>query len=100
MGLQANLQDPALLAFAASLDLEVNDLERFFYILSAEGKRRVDLEAFVVGCIKMRGTARSMDLFDLQMTQREEVEHIRTLERYCKRQFERLYDLLSANKIM
>ena len=34
-------------------------------VLSDRGKRTVDLETFVVGCIKLRGAAKSVDLMDL-----------------------------------
>jgi len=31
-------------------------------VLSGRGKRLVDLDTFIVGCIKLRGAAKSMDI--------------------------------------
>lgn len=47
-----HMQDPHLVAFAGSLDIEPVDLEQFFSILSRGGKQPVDLEQFVMGCIR------------------------------------------------
>merc|ERR1719230_2070854 len=66
-----------VVAFAESLEIETTDLEQFFSILSANGTRPVDLETFVVGCIKLRGVAKSMDLMDLLITQKKFVEEQR-----------------------
>jgi len=65
-----HLADPRLRAFAESLELEVNDLEQFFSILSNGGRNEVDMESFVIGCIKLRGNAKSIDLMDLMTSQR------------------------------
>ena len=92
--MQEHMEDPALQAFATSLEIEVNDLEQFFSILSSGGKRQVDLESFVVACIKMRGSARSMDLFDLLLAHRDESEDTRKFEHYCREEFERLHEML------
>jgi len=61
----AHLHQPQMHAFASSLDIDVTDARRFFEVLSDRGHRAVDIETFVVGCIKMRGPARSVDLVDL-----------------------------------
>jgi len=60
-----HLNSPWLYAFASALDLEASDIEEFFSLLSGEGCFQVDVDAFVVGCMKMRGAARSMDLLTL-----------------------------------
>merc|ERR1719443_607591 len=65
-----HLVDPRMQAFAASLEIETEDLQQFFSILSGSGHRTVDLETFVIGCIKLRGMARSVDLIDLVLSHR------------------------------
>merc|ERR1712032_1498834 len=65
------LEDPEMAAFAASFGIEATDLEQFFGILSANGQRLVDLETFVVGCVKLKGQARSVDMMDILITQRQ-----------------------------
>jgi len=59
------LKEPGVHAFAASLQIDVTDARQFFHILSGNGRVPVDLETFVIGCIKLRGQARSVDLVQL-----------------------------------
>merc|ERR1719329_2018101 len=89
-----HMGDPELSAFAASLDLEANDLEQFFSILSLGGRRKVSLETFVVGCIKLRGPAKSMDVTEMLLTQREGAEHQRFFEKRCMAEIGKLHHIL------
>merc|ERR1719350_963150 len=50
---------PRLQAFAASLGMDVYDTLVFFKTLSGNLNRSVDLETFVMGCIKLRGEAKA-----------------------------------------
>jgi hypothetical protein len=59
------LTDPALLAFMESLEIDASDIEQFFAAVSGDGELSVDVETFVVGCMKLKGNARSMDLLSL-----------------------------------
>jgi len=61
--------NPQMAAFASSLDLDVSDITQFYKMLSCRGRYSVDAETFVVGCLKLRGTARSLDLQGLIVSQ-------------------------------
>lgn len=80
-----HIGDPALDAFAIELEIDSEDLEQFFNILSSNGTRSVDLETFVVGCIKLRGMAKSMDMMDMMLTLKR---HITDTARYFQDQGE------------
>eukprot|EP00929_Paragymnodinium_shiwhaense_P096628 TRINITY_DN58275_c0_g1_i1.p1 TRINITY_DN58275_c0_g1~~TRINITY_DN58275_c0_g1_i1.p1 ORF type:complete len:686 (-),score=165.63 TRINITY_DN58275_c0_g1_i1:286-2343(-) len=73
----AALEDQEAVAFASTLEIEITDLKQFFSILSKGGTKDVDVETFVVGCIKMRGNARSMDLVSLITMEKEFVREVR-----------------------
>jgi len=62
--------DPEMVAFAASLELDVTDITQFYSMLSCRGRYPVDMDTFVTGCMKLKGAARSMDLQDLIASQR------------------------------
>jgi len=62
--------DPEMVAFAWSLELDVTDIAQFYSMLSCRGRYTVDLDTFVVGCMKLKGYARSMDLQGLIATQK------------------------------
>eukprot|EP00929_Paragymnodinium_shiwhaense_P046824 TRINITY_DN2381_c0_g1_i1.p1 TRINITY_DN2381_c0_g1~~TRINITY_DN2381_c0_g1_i1.p1 ORF type:complete len:788 (-),score=160.85 TRINITY_DN2381_c0_g1_i1:470-2833(-) len=86
------LHDPRSVAFASTMNIEVTDLKQFFSVLSVNGSQPVDLETFVVGCIKLRGAAKSMDLMELMYFHRQAVEQARRqqvkFEEFCTAQFE------------
>lgn len=57
------LADPTVKAYLHSLGLEVKDAYMFFETLrSISGGEEVDIDAFVEGCMKMRGAATGIDL--------------------------------------
>merc|ERR1719181_519984 len=66
-----HVETPQMQAFASSLEIDTSDAKQFFCILSDHGKRQVDIETFVVGCIKLKGQAKSMDLMDLVYAHRQ-----------------------------
>lgn len=60
---QERLKDPAVKMYMLSLGLEVRDAQIFFETLrNISGTEEVDIDAFVEGCIKMKGTASGIDL--------------------------------------
>lgn len=63
--IEAHLEDREMVAFASRMGIDLLDVKKFYDILSSRGKRKVDLGTFVVGCMKLHGTARSMDLAHL-----------------------------------
>lgn len=82
-------EDPEMVAFASSLDVEILDVKQFFSALSSRGRHPVDLDTFVVGCIKLKGLAKSMDLLEL-------MENHKQVSRVHERQFTRILRRLDA----
>jgi len=62
----AHVDSPHMHAFAESLQIEIGDARQFFLDISDQGTRAVDMDAFVVGCIKLKGSAKSVDLCELK----------------------------------
>lgn len=75
------LQDPEMMAFMSTLEIEPMDVEQFFSILSNDGKDGVDLNDFVVGCMRMGGQARSMDLLGLIHNNKIETKRRKQMQR-------------------
>lgn len=65
----AKIENPELVAFFSSLDIEIGDAHHFFYMLSEYGTKSVTLSQFVSGCIRMRGQAQALDLNDVRNKQ-------------------------------
>jgi len=103
-----HMDSPHMQAFAASLEIEITDAKQFFQVISDRGQRSVDIETFVVGCIKNKGPAKSVDLMDLaysykkaQMEQRKAFHELhkvfteqRAFDQVVLRDFERLFRYL------
>eukprot|EP00747_Dinoflagellata_sp_TGD_P132370 gnl/TRDRNA2_/TRDRNA2_175073_c0_seq1.p1 gnl/TRDRNA2_/TRDRNA2_175073_c0~~gnl/TRDRNA2_/TRDRNA2_175073_c0_seq1.p1 ORF type:complete len:515 (-),score=90.45 gnl/TRDRNA2_/TRDRNA2_175073_c0_seq1:158-1555(-) len=80
------LEDKNMQAFASKLEIEPMDLTTLFALLSHDGQRKVDLEAFVVGCMKIRGPAKSLDLISLMNGHRKSQKHLANFEKSCMEQ--------------
>jgi len=77
-----HILDPRMVSFAHSLEIETSDLVQFFDVLSSKGEQGVNIDTFVDGCIRLRGAAKSKDVYDLlihQQTLAKEVCSIRAL---------------------
>merc|ERR1711884_634128 len=70
-----HVDHPEVIAFCQALEIDATDAKLFFQVLSNNGNRSIDLESFVVGCIKLKGAAKSMDLLNLVCAHREAVQH-------------------------
>lgn len=59
----AIINDPALAAYLRVLGMEVDDAERLFRLLDTDQSGSVNLSEFLEGCMRLKGTARSLDMF-------------------------------------
>mmetsp|Transcript_86440 Transcript_86440/g.158337 ORF Transcript_86440/g.158337 Transcript_86440/m.158337 type:complete len:91 (+) Transcript_86440:2-274(+) len=74
------------------MDIDIMSAKKFFRSLSADGTKAVDLEVFVVGCTKLKGNARSVDLIEFvhshkkyateqALFAKQTTQHLHTLEK-------------------
>eukprot|EP00929_Paragymnodinium_shiwhaense_P012509 TRINITY_DN11978_c0_g2_i1.p1 TRINITY_DN11978_c0_g2~~TRINITY_DN11978_c0_g2_i1.p1 ORF type:complete len:614 (+),score=69.74 TRINITY_DN11978_c0_g2_i1:174-2015(+) len=57
--------EPAHTLFAA-LEIAVDDAKELFDLLDEDGTQYIDLEEFMLGCLRLRGGAKALDLAKLQ----------------------------------
>lgn len=73
---------PEMQAFLGSLHIDASDAESFFRMLTEHcAEQEIDLETFVVGCIKLRGEAKAMDVYCMLSHQMSFQRQINRLER-------------------
>jgi len=100
----ACVSSPELQAFTSSLEIHVADARQFFSVISGRGKYPVDLETFVVGCIKLKGAAKSVDLMDLaynhKKTFQEQQEMFNELHRMAIEQHEIITEQRSFDRVV
>merc|ERR1711920_1172925 len=66
IGLQevkAYFEDPRVRGFFTALGLDTSDTERLFRLLDDDGSGDVDVNEFLEGCLRLKGEARSIDVY-------------------------------------
>jgi len=59
---EAKLQDPRIQAYFSALDLDVAEAKGLFHLLDSDESNSVPIEEFVVGCFRLKGGAKGIDL--------------------------------------
>jgi len=59
---QSNLDQPEMKFFFRSIDLDLSEARGLFRLLDVDESGEIDAEEFVMGCLRLRGNARSIDL--------------------------------------
>jgi len=78
---------PEMLRLATSLQIDVTDLQIVFDILSGHGQHAIEPWEFVVGCIRLRGVAKSVDLLALSLDHRRNIRRQHEFEAVCLNEF-------------
>merc|ERR1719327_2291604 len=68
------LDDPKMGGYFQLLGIEVDDTERLFRLLDEDGSNEVSIDEFINGCLHLRGTAKSIDLYQV-MSQLKQIQH-------------------------
>jgi hypothetical protein len=58
-------QDPRVQAYLCALGLDSSDLKRLFGLLDADNSGDIDPREFLDGCLRLKGHARSMDVYSI-----------------------------------
>eukprot|EP00747_Dinoflagellata_sp_TGD_P220525 gnl/TRDRNA2_/TRDRNA2_92494_c0_seq1.p1 gnl/TRDRNA2_/TRDRNA2_92494_c0~~gnl/TRDRNA2_/TRDRNA2_92494_c0_seq1.p1 ORF type:complete len:703 (-),score=113.70 gnl/TRDRNA2_/TRDRNA2_92494_c0_seq1:204-2312(-) len=74
-----HLGDAEVQACFAALELETADAVKLFHLLDEESTGRVSFEAFVDGCMRLKGNAKSLDLGKLMHTVANLVDKVNDL---------------------
>jgi len=63
--LKANLTDDAMKAYFAMMQIETEEAEGLFNLLDVDESGEVAIEEFIMGCMRLKGAAKSIDLASL-----------------------------------
>lgn len=77
--LVATINDPRMMAFTSSLGIDLCDVKSVFQLLSGNLRKPIDLETFVVGCIKLKGEAKAVDMHKMLNQQAEVILQLRRM---------------------
>ncbi|CAE8730387.1 unnamed protein product [Polarella glacialis] len=56
------LKDPRMHAFLTAMEIEISDAHGLFQVLDTDGAGSIEYEEFILGCLRLRGGAKSMDM--------------------------------------
>merc|ERR1719456_1672910 len=63
---EGKLQDERVIAFFNALKLDVSDARMLFQLLDTDESGEITIDEFIVGCYKLQGESRSLDLKIMQ----------------------------------
>mmetsp|Transcript_37353 Transcript_37353/g.106699 ORF Transcript_37353/g.106699 Transcript_37353/m.106699 type:complete len:624 (+) Transcript_37353:71-1942(+) len=87
------LKDEQVQAYFASMELTIDEAFSLFTLLDTDGTHVIDIDAFVTGCLRLRGNAKAIDIAMLMYQSRVASQvSIRTLST-IRRQMRALVDL-------
>jgi len=96
--LEHNLQDQAVKAYFASLDIDPSDTWTLFSLLDADGKDEIELEDFIIGCLRLKGSAKAVDMVRVGYENQHMSKQIQNIEKQvliCQRLIRGLVELKS-----
>jgi len=89
-GLESQLQNPQVVDFLTFLDVNISDVPGLFKVLDVDGTGRVGADEFVVRMMRLRGTARSIDMAMMLHENRKLCAQLSALAQFTEQNFEML----------
>merc|ERR1712113_1212929 len=68
---QTQLNDPDLQLYFRSIDLDLSEAKGLFSLLDLDENGTVESEEFIMGCLRLRGQAKAIDLASLTYEMRQ-----------------------------
>lgn len=67
--LEENIDKKSVTTYFEALELDVHDAWTFFKLLDTDGGSAIEIEEFLMGCLRLRGPARALDLAKMAQQQ-------------------------------
>lgn len=97
--LEAQLANPAVVELLKFMELHVEDASGLFKLLDVSGNGVVDVEEFVIGMMRLKGPARSIDMAMLLREHTKLTARVGALTRFSEDQFATLEARLCGDRI-
>lgn len=88
--LEEHIEDPEVKTYFEALELQVEDVWTFFKLLDEDSGAEVDMEEFLMGCMRLRGNAKSLDLAKLMHSHAFSVKQQADFMVFCEQWFQKL----------
>eukprot|EP00929_Paragymnodinium_shiwhaense_P006955 TRINITY_DN11090_c0_g2_i1.p1 TRINITY_DN11090_c0_g2~~TRINITY_DN11090_c0_g2_i1.p1 ORF type:complete len:767 (-),score=145.66 TRINITY_DN11090_c0_g2_i1:54-2261(-) len=84
---EAHFQNEQAIAFFEYMGIELADAREIIHLIDGDNSGAVDLEEFVVGCLRLRGPARAIDVAQLSYEVKTKSRTLIRIERLLRGQF-------------
>merc|ERR1712224_483211 len=85
-----HLGNTVVLAHLHTLGLEVHEAVGLFRLLDVDESHEVSIDEFVVGCMRLKGGAKSIDLATLMYENKKMLDRIVRFEEFARDRFDQL----------
>jgi len=76
---QDAIEDERMVAYFNALGLDITDAQTLFVLLDRDQTGSIDIEEFLLGCLRLKGEARSLDMAKLMYESEYVVHNVETL---------------------
>merc|ERR1712151_1176603 len=83
-GMERRIQDENVKAYFNSLELDVQDAWTFFKLLDTDEGHTVEAEEFIMGCMRLRGPAKALDVAKLMHETQMTSKHLHAFMAYVE----------------
>jgi len=85
-------QDKRIWAYLSSLGLEVSEACGLFNLLDLDGSGTVGIEEFLMGCMRLKGYAKTVDLATLMYENKRLTHHATSFYQFARQEFKTLLE--------
>lgn len=82
-----HLEDARVKAYFKSLELDASAARGLFKLLDQDGTGHIDIDEFMMGCMRLKGQAKSIDIATLMYENKRLVGKWNKFMKYCEEQF-------------
>lgn len=87
----------AVRAHFSVLELDVSKAEQVFRLLDTDGSNEIQIDEFVVGCMRLKGLAKGIDMEGLMLESKRMMTRLSTHQKWARRQLARMEETMEAN---
>eukprot|EP00747_Dinoflagellata_sp_TGD_P013057 gnl/TRDRNA2_/TRDRNA2_122221_c2_seq1.p1 gnl/TRDRNA2_/TRDRNA2_122221_c2~~gnl/TRDRNA2_/TRDRNA2_122221_c2_seq1.p1 ORF type:complete len:155 (+),score=32.28 gnl/TRDRNA2_/TRDRNA2_122221_c2_seq1:2-466(+) len=88
--LEEHLKDENIMAWLHALEIDVSEVRGFYALIDIEGKGQIGIEEFCVGCMRIKGGAKGIDVASLLYENKKLVQRITQFHKFSASRFETL----------
>jgi len=85
-------------AYFSVLELDVRKASQVFSLLDVDGSNQIEIDEFVVGCMRLKGLAKGVDMESLMLENKRLMTRWSNHQKWTRRQFSAVEELMRENQ--